>query len=68
MAVCTQDLKRTGAMHLNSTHLVRGPKRTLLEKAHIWEADLPSPVSDPGAAAVECMTIDCNARTCDSRS
>ena len=35
-------------MHLNSTHLVRGTERTLLEKAHIWEADLPSPVR-PGA-------------------
>ena len=40
----TQALKQAKGMHLNSTHLVRGAKRTLLEKAHIWEADLPSPV------------------------
>ena len=44
-------------MHLNSTHLVRGAARTLLEKAHIWEADLPSPVR-PGASLHMASEVD----------
>jgi hypothetical protein len=30
-------------MHMNSTHLVRGHRRTLLEKVGIWEAELREP-------------------------
>ena len=33
-------LRQAGALHLNSTHLVRGGKRQLLEKANIWESEL----------------------------
>ncbi|KAK9851674.1 hypothetical protein WJX84_007705 [Apatococcus fuscideae] len=33
-------LRRAGALHLNSTHLVRGNKQERLEKANIWEAEL----------------------------
>ena len=33
-------LRQAGALHLNSTHLVRGSKRQLLEKANIWESEL----------------------------
>ena len=49
--LAAQALKAASGMHLNSTHLVRGDRRTLLEKAHIWEADLPSPVRRAPAAA-----------------
>jgi hypothetical protein len=38
-----QALKDRGALHLNSTHLVEGKAggaRQLLEKAHIYEAEL----------------------------
>lgn len=35
-----QALRKAGALHLNSTHLVKGSNRQLLEKANIWESEL----------------------------
>ena len=55
-------LRQAGALHLNSTHLVRGGKRQLLEKANIWESELMQEVrSDDGTsrASDTAMTWTC---------
>lgn len=38
-------LKQQGKMHLNSTHLVRQDRTDLLEKQHVYEAELRDEVS-----------------------
>ena len=45
-------LRQAGALHLNSTHLVKGSKRQLLEKANIWESELMQEASL--ASSLEC--------------
>lgn len=50
-------------MHRNSTHLVRGETRTLLEKRGIWEAELREPATQIAAPLLGALQGSSTLRT-----
>ena len=50
-------LRASGLLHLNSTHLVKGSTRTLLQKHGIFEAEVAEKVY---------LTLSCTAHFCRS--